>query len=30
MENLNLYIKSHFSDSIDVKDKILNDDNIIN
>ncbi|EHG8688334.1 SIS domain-containing protein, partial [Campylobacter coli] len=29
MENLNLYIKSHFSDSINVKDKILNDDNMI-
>ncbi|MBF7066881.1 D-sedoheptulose 7-phosphate isomerase [Campylobacter volucris] len=30
MENLNLYIKSHFADSIKVKDEILNDENLIN
>ncbi|EPW5985568.1 D-sedoheptulose 7-phosphate isomerase, partial [Campylobacter coli] len=29
MENLNLYIKSHFSDSIDIKTKILNDNDTI-
>ncbi|MFG5098545.1 D-sedoheptulose 7-phosphate isomerase [Campylobacter lari] len=30
MENLNSYIKSHFADSIKVKDEILNDENLIN
>ncbi|MBF7046468.1 D-sedoheptulose 7-phosphate isomerase [Campylobacter volucris] len=30
MENLNSYIKSHFADSIKVKNEILNDENLIN
>ncbi|MBF7068203.1 D-sedoheptulose 7-phosphate isomerase [Campylobacter volucris] len=30
MENLNSYIKSHFADSIKVKDEILNDEKLIN
>ncbi|PZT47483.1 MULTISPECIES: D-sedoheptulose 7-phosphate isomerase [Campylobacterales] len=29
MENLNLYIKEHFKDSISVKEQILNDDNLV-
>lgn len=30
MENLNAYIKSHFADSIKVKNEILNDENLLN
>ncbi|MCR6575358.1 SIS domain-containing protein, partial [Campylobacter insulaenigrae] len=30
MENLNTYIKSHFADSIKVKNEILNDENLLN
>lgn len=30
MENLNSYIKSHFADSIKIKNEILNDENLIN
>lgn len=30
MENLNSYIKSHFADSIKVKNEILNDENLMN
>lgn len=29
MENLNLYIKEHFKDSISVKEQILNNDNLL-